>query len=126
MAAKQTAKQAVALLVATVSLLVLPLTIASASTQEDSNSVNWILPGCRASGNNGPLPDHLAYKAGACLGMIKALGYASPSVCTPRGVNPGQMRAVVMQYLDQRPNRWHESFLTLADEALTKTWPCRS
>lgn len=95
-----------------------------ANAQESTNSVNWILPGCRSAMSEGANPN-LFFKAGSCNGIVRALVYALPDVCAPREVNGGQMVAVVVRYIDQYPARWHESFLKMADEALTKAWPCR-
>jgi hypothetical protein len=37
----------------------------------------------------------------------------------------GQAVGVVVRYIDQRPERMHEKFMTLALEALQQAWPCR-
>ena len=45
--------------------------------------------------------------------------------CVPQGVTVRRGVAVLLKYLDQRPQRWHENFLDLAIEAYGATWPCR-
>jgi hypothetical protein len=100
------------------------LILTSASqAQEDTQSANWILPGCRSlldpNNNTG------MYKQGHCSGIIRGIVFMSQSACVPNGVNGNQLAAVVVRYADQQPQRWHEVFAKLIDEALTKTWPCR-
>jgi hypothetical protein len=61
-----------------------------------------------------------------CTGMIHALalrlflrGYASLRAAC------GQIRQVIIQYIDALPQRPHEVFLDLAIEALQLAWPCQ-
>jgi len=117
MTTKHTAKQAVA---ASFALVLLATTQAHA--QVDAASVNWIMPGCREAERGG---NSEGYKQGMCGGVVRGILYASPTVCSPNEVTFGQARAVVVQYLEQRPSRWHESFSKLTNEALSQTWPCR-
>ncbi|MFC7553470.1 Rap1a/Tai family immunity protein [Pseudoroseomonas wenyumeiae] len=93
-----------------------------ASAQGNPNSANFLLSGCRDIQN----PDSDAsYKEGFCSGAIWALAHSLPGVCTPQGVAIPQVGAVVVRYIEQAPQRWHENFMALASEALRKTWPCR-
>jgi hypothetical protein len=116
MTAKHTAKQAVA-----ASFLLLAAVPANA--QSDSGSVSWMLPGCRevmrGSPNNDP------FRSGLCAGYAAGIAYAAPIVCPPTQATVQQLVAVVVRYVDQRPERWHERFKDVAAEALSKTWPCR-
>jgi hypothetical protein len=89
----------------------------------DSESVNWMLPGCRVA-FNGEVESN-PYRAGMCVGTIEGIIYKSQDLCIPTGVNVRQAFAVVMRYIDQRPERWHQSFKAIANEALVTVWPCR-
>jgi hypothetical protein len=40
-------------------------------------------------------------------------------------VTVGQTVAVVIKYIEARPERMHEDFGKLAYEALTAAWPCK-
>jgi hypothetical protein len=102
--------------------MLLFLATTPAHAQADVSSVNWIISGCRSSVRADGIEP---YKAGLCGGIVRALTYASSDVCAPRTANVGQMVAVVLQYIEQRPGRWHENFLIVAEDALKQTWPCR-
>jgi hypothetical protein len=117
MTTKHTAKQAVA-----ASFLLLLLAAVPAHAQGDPSSANWVMPGCRAA--QAEIEAH-TYKQGVCSGIVRALMYASPTACVPAEVTIGQARTVAIQYIEQRPSRWHQHFTTLTDEALTQAWPCR-
>jgi hypothetical protein len=43
----------------------------------------------------------------------------------PDGVTNRQGVAVVVKYIEARPERMHERFSVLAIEALTAAWPCK-
>jgi hypothetical protein len=45
--------------------------------------------------------------------------------CIPQNATNSQMVRVVIQYIDQRPQRMHEHFTALAYEALRTAWPCK-
>jgi hypothetical protein len=100
----------------------LMLLTGSAHAQENTYSANWALPGCRnlLQGNNSDL-----YRQGHCSGVLRGIIFAASDICLPAGVTGNQMVAVVVRYADQQPQRWHEFFAQLAQEALLKTWPCR-
>jgi len=97
---------------------------------QDNKSANYILPGCRhvapmASGRVGPAD--LNFKAGLCVGQVSAIAVAAPLLrediwCIPESVTRGQMVQVVIRWIDERPNRMHEPFVTLA---LMDAWACK-
>ena len=98
----------------------------SASAQsQDAGSANYTVPGCRdgmAGENRQP------FRQGLCGGIVQTIlyfGRTSFNVCMPEGVTMGQAITVVVAYIDQRPERMHERFETLALEALQHVWPCR-
>jgi hypothetical protein len=88
-----------------------------------------LLPACKSSA----LSD--AYEQGICLGIIigvsgmareaRAHGDAT-YLCMdiPSGVTFGQMRRVVVRYIEERPARMHELFRSLSLEAMQAAWPC--
>lgn len=105
------------------SLVVLLFAAAPAHAQNDANSVNWMLPGCRAADQDRFNDDPM--RSGLCMGVIDAIAFASPTVCASNNIALGQKIAVTLRYLEARPNRWHENFKMMTNEALTATWPCR-
>jgi Rap1a immunity proteins len=60
-------------------------------------------------------------------GFIEGLGYGvgGKDFCLPKGVTTGQSMAVVVKYIEARPQRMNESFGKLAREALIAAWPCK-
>jgi hypothetical protein len=96
----------------------------SALPQSDNYSANSIMPHCRgASDTRDPTP-----MQGFCTGVISTIyffGDTHLGACPPKGTNIGQAIRVVVRYIDQRPERMHEKFMTLALEALQQAWPCR-
>ena len=91
---------------------------------EDLNSANFVMKGCRLFASDQPSTGSVS--EGVCSGLLGGLAYADPTICIPPRVTHYQTARVVVQYIDQRPNRTHESFLKLATEALRLTWPCKA
>src|SRR5215213_455532 len=96
---------------------------AIASAAEDTNSANWVMPGCRVLASNSPQID--LYKQGVCNGAASAIVDIDPGVCPPPGSTRGQNIRVVARYIDERPSRLHEPSNVLGTEALRAAWPCR-
>ena len=98
----------------------LPVTLSIA--QENRNSANYIMKGCRdlikADSSEGWL------EMGICSGKIDGVEWSADEVCAPRGSTHGQSIRVVVAYIARRPERMHESFNELALEALIAAWPC--
>jgi hypothetical protein len=92
----------------------------------DVDSANYLLRGCKAfivRENTMPTPID-AMKQGRCVGLVDGLSYTG-NFCQPKGVTTGQAVAVVVKYIEARPERMHEDFGILALEALTAAWPCK-
>ena len=87
----------------------------------DANSANSFMPGCRGIVGLGNA-DH--FSQGICFGTLIGLVWLAPDVCLPRGVTHGQIVRVVVIWIDAHPARQHESFMSLAQEALRASWPC--
>jgi Rap1a immunity proteins len=87
-------------------------------------SANYFLPGCRGSlgRENTPTWTHVR-----CLAFIQGLlsGVGGKETCPPKEVTGGQAVAVIIKYIEARPERMHEQFGDLALEALTAAWPCK-
>jgi hypothetical protein len=59
-----------------------------------------------------------------CAGEVEGLAFAS-CARVPPDVTASQAVRVVVRYIEQRPQRMHESFLKLAPAALINARPCR-
>jgi hypothetical protein len=91
-------------------------------------SANHMTPSCRVA-------DPPRFEEGYCLGLVTGLASGAvkrsadlkaPSpFCLPPGVTGSQMVRVVVQYIEQRPQRMHEPFTVLAYETLKAAWPCK-
>jgi hypothetical protein len=91
-------------------------------------SANGFMPGCRFYFRQGGARAHemqLVYDSGRCHGFVSAVALTDSGVCLPAGATLDQMMRVVTQYVDARPERAHEAFATLAQEALRAAWPCK-
>lgn len=94
------------------------------ASAEDLNSANYFMSGCKGF-LDASTPTVNAVNQGLCAGFIAGIGYAAASVCVPQGVTNNQAVAVVVKYIEARPERMHERFADLALEALTAAWPCK-
>ena len=95
-----------------------------AQTDSSAASANSLIPSCRAfadenSSSKTPFDD------GFCGGVVVGLAYADPTICVPKGLAYRQSVRVVIQYIEERPSRMHESFVELATEALRSAWRCK-
>jgi hypothetical protein len=108
-----------------VAILLLALMVPARA--EDQGSANFMLPGCKGylSQNMSTYVD--AIRIGLCSGFINGLlyGVGGKEICQPKGATYGQAVAVVVKYIEARPERMHEEFGWLALEALTAAWPCK-
>jgi hypothetical protein len=62
---------------------------------------------------------------GTCIGTIAGIREAAKDICWPDEADLDQVILVVIKYIDERPQRWHERFSKLAYEALKAAWPCK-
>jgi Rap1a immunity proteins len=86
-----------------------------------ADSGNEFLPHCREGASN-------SFMGGFCTGMIETVAMyetAMGRICPPLATR-GQMRAVVVKYLENHPERLHEDIHLLAQQALQTAWPCKS
>jgi Rap1a immunity proteins len=102
----------------------LALIVAASNANADNTfSANRLLPACRnvASRQMGAN----TFMTGYCMGLIEGLTMVWRS-CMPGEVTMGQTAAVIVHWLDQHPERWHEDFTKLAMQAMHDAWPCKT
>lgn len=99
------------------------LVSAGAAHGEMFESGNTMLPACQDYISRTSL--EMLSKQGQCFGIAQALVFASRFICAPEGSRVGQDVRIIIRFLEEHPERLHESFLRLADEALKTAWPCR-
>jgi len=71
---------------------------------------------------------------GTCAGSIAfardmhntwvSQGFLSERICSPEGVTRGQLRRVVLKYMEEYPERLHNSSSSIVLHALTQAFPC--
>ncbi len=102
--------------------LIASVSVAAGQPTGDTNSANWIMPGCLGTSND--------FRKGVCFGEVGgllAVGELLPSeqrFCPPARATHTQSVQVVVAYIQQNPARMHELFVDLAIEALRRAWPC--
>ena len=100
------------------------LALTMPASAEDLDSANYYLPGCKGFLE---ITSSDATRQWLCAGFVSGLafGIAGKDFCPPKRVTAGQSVAVVVKYIEARPQRMHEHFGKLAIEALTAAWPCK-
>jgi len=118
----------------------LALTVTAAA--EDTNSANYILPGCQ---NFLSLKQPRTDRQGFCAGTVAGISFVGKDLRRLRPSHPSESDAVtslycldipekatlmqlvrvVIAYIEARPPRMPERFNDLALEALRTAWPCR-
>jgi Rap1a immunity proteins len=67
--------------------------------------------------------------AGRCVGAVEvldALNSDTKLFCPPDNTDNLQRVRIIVTYIEARPERKNEDFRLLANEALARTWPCKS
>lgn len=60
-----------------------------------------------------------------CAGFLEGVAVMNGSAfCTPDGVTVGQMRDVLLKYLDTHPAHRHRDYRAITLEALVRAFPC--
>jgi hypothetical protein len=106
--------------------ILLALTIPASAG--DVDSANYMLPLCKRSLGTSQISDPvLTVEHGRCAGFIQGIvfGMEGRDFCLPKGIINRQSVAVVVKYIEARPERTHENFGLLAVEALSAAWPCK-
>src|SRR4051794_21980429 len=86
------------------------------SDQSSELTVNKLMPGCRLFLIMREKTDF--FEQGYCAGFLIAAVDSDPTICRPEPVTNEQVVLLVVQYVEQRPDRQHEQFLNLATEVL--------
>jgi len=96
------------------------------ASAEHTDSANYFLPGCKGTLGRGP-ENTPEWRRVLCRAYINGLVYGAQGMgfCPPEGVSRGQAVAVIVKYIEGRPERMHEDFGKLALEAVTAAWPCK-
>jgi hypothetical protein len=66
---------------------------------------------------------------GRCVGAIEVLdelGSDNKLLCPPEAMNNLEKVRTVVAYIEALPKRMTEAFALLANEAMAKTWPCKT
>ena len=107
------------------------LLVGPAQALERWYSGNDLLAACRVVSTGSTPTSENAQLVEVCLGEIEALDWAAPGMqneklqsCVPDDVTIKQVAKVIIDFLDQNPERRGEPFEGLALEALALTWPC--
>ena len=103
------------------------LALTTPASAQDTTTANQMLPGCKGLLDDRMTSGVSVYQQGRCGGYVASLvyGVGGQEFCSPEGVSISQAVAVVIKYIEARPERMHESFGVLALEALIATWPCK-
>jgi hypothetical protein len=64
------------------------------------------------------------FETGFCIGLVAGASYVDPKSCAPENAPIGELMRVVLEYIEVRPQRLHEPFMNLVQEALRNKWPC--
>ena len=120
----------------------LALTVTASTAAEDTNSANYILPGCQ---NFSSLKQPRTDRQGFCAGTVAGISFVGKDLRRLRPSYPSESDAVtslycldipekatllqlvrvVIAYIEARPPRMPERFNDVALEALRTAWPCR-
>jgi hypothetical protein len=118
----------------------------------DADDAIEILPGCKhfveiTDGKSRDIYDRMTVpeavingmNIGKCLGIIlgaryvrdiehpvaqRLLGGDCSTPRIPQRINMGQLVRTVIRYLDKRPSRLHDAFISVAIAAFEEAWPC--
>jgi hypothetical protein len=118
-------------------LAVVGLVMSLSSASAETASVADVLPACKLflsiMDRQGEVRDadvvHLM-DAGECLGAVYAMLNLSTALteplrfCPPNDAEAEQAVRAIVAYVEKKPERAREDFMTLALEALRATWPC--
>jgi len=63
--------------------------------------------------------------AGGYVSGIRDMLIDAEYICIPKGVTTMQIDAIVLKYIDENPNKWHESASFLVWTPLIESYPCK-
>ena len=65
------------------------------------------------------------YDYGVCLGFINGVAALQHSACIPDGVKFGQLKDVVLKYIQENPEIRHKPATGIITKALKQVWVCK-
>lgn len=65
------------------------------------------------------------YDYGVCLGFINGVAALQRQACIPDGVKFGQLKDVVLKYINENPEHRHKNATTIITSAISQVWVCR-
>ena len=102
-------------------ILAMTLSCRVVVAQSDQTSASYVMSGCRdvaslVSFSNVGESKEDRYRMGFCSGIIIGLSYSGKSygICFPAGTSSLQAANVIVQYIDGRPERTNENFMSLS------------
>ena len=88
-----------------------------------SYTAEFYLPGCK-----GFLTGQSDFLSGRCVGAVEvldALSHDTKAFCAPDETNNLERVRVIVAYIEARPEQMKSDFRLLANQAMSKTWPCK-
>jgi hypothetical protein len=106
------------------------------SEEGDPHTGHVLLRKCKAAIEDLTEDQRIA-DAGQCTGYVHGIeemlrfieiryGLTDSLFCVPKGVNLGQMARVVVKYLEDHPERLHETDINLVVDAFKLAFPCKN
>src|SRR6516165_9458749 len=114
-----------------IALIVAMFNCGAAVAEPTQTSAEYLMPGCRDAASvitfsKAGESEEEASLMGFCAGIVIGLSFNGQAygICVPAGTTAQQATSVVVQYIDGQPARIHETFNSLAVDALRANWPC--
>ena len=113
-----------------IGLFVLMFVGCATCSPQDVSIGNWLLTSCQLSiksleAEHVSDSPYEAMRDGYCTGLVQGIADTSPHVCPGEHVTNGQTIRVVLKYLQDHPEVLNRKSSRLAEEALSKAFPCR-
>jgi hypothetical protein len=109
----------------TFAMLIVAADPAAAQPADSIVATGSLLMGCRALVENAPSGNTM--QIGACAGAVSSaldIGRTLKRTCPPGGGGVIDAAHVVIEFVDERPERKNDQFGPLALTALGDRWPC--
>jgi Rap1a immunity proteins len=86
-------------------------------------TAEFYLPGCKNF-----IAGRSDFLSGRCVGAVEvldALSHDTKAFCAPDDTNNLERVRIIVAYIEARPGQMKDDFRLLANEAMSKTWPCK-
>jgi hypothetical protein len=103
------------------------IALTPASVADDDHTANTLLPACKrylASFDGNVISVNNWFGMGRCIGILEGLNYI-PLHCAPDGVMNPQVVRVVVKYIEEQPERWHEDSESLRQKRCCVRGPAK-